>query len=127
MTRPTCIGSSTPHLRQPGNSSHYRRGAAGTIARRGGIYSAPMAEWPLHGRDAEVAHLSELLDDPASRGVVVSGVQGVGKTRLGIECLRLAAERGCAVERISATYATSSLPLGALILPRPPQDTSVSS
>lgn len=86
-----------------------------------------MAEWPLHGRDAEVAHLTELLDDPASRGIVLSGVQGVGKTRLGIECLRIAAERGCAVERISATYATSSLPLGAVILPRPPQDTSVSS
>jgi DNA-binding CsgD family transcriptional regulator len=86
-----------------------------------------MAEWPLHGRDAELVHLVELLDDPASRGVVLTGAQGVGKTRLGVEILRIAAERGCAVERISATHATSSLPLGAVILPRPPQHAGVSS
>jgi DNA-binding CsgD family transcriptional regulator len=86
-----------------------------------------MEEWPLRGRDAEVARLTDLLQDPGARGVLLTGPPGVGKSRLGLECLRIARERGMAVERISATYATSSLPLGAVILGRPVQETVAAS
>lgn len=88
-------------------------------------YSAAMDEWPLHGREPELARLSELVRDPHARGVLLSGPQGVGKSRLGLECLRLAHAAGMATERISATYATSGLPLGAVILSRPPQQAQV--
>jgi DNA-binding CsgD family transcriptional regulator len=81
-----------------------------------------MEEWPLRGRDAELARLTDLLRDRGAHGVLLSGPPGVGKSRLGLECLRVARKLGMAVERISATYATSSLPLGAVILGRPSQN-----
>jgi DNA-binding CsgD family transcriptional regulator len=84
-----------------------------------------MAEWPLCGRDREIAHVTQLLEDPDGRGLVLSGPAGVGKTRLGQECARIADEHGCAVIRVPATYATSHLPLGAVILSGPSENTVV--
>ncbi len=49
----------------------------------------------------------------ARRGAVIAGAPGVGKTRLGLECMSLAAEKGFATTRVSATQATFSLPFGA--------------
>lgn len=81
-----------------------------------------MAEWPLIGRESELAHLSALLEEPQGPGVVLAGPAGVGKSRLGEEILRLARARGMATERICATFAASTLPLGAVLLSRPVQE-----
>ena len=67
-------------------------------------------QWPLVGRDNEVARITELLRDPVSPGVVLSGPPGVGKTRLGTECATTSERR---IVRVSATRAASSIPLGA--------------
>lgn len=75
-----------------------------------------MVDWRLRGRDVELARLIALMEDPNASGVLLSGAPGVGKTRLGLECLAAARERGFPVERISPTFATSTLPLGAVIL-----------
>jgi DNA-binding NarL/FixJ family response regulator len=84
-----------------------------------------MAEWPLYGRDREIAHMTQLLEDPAGRGLVLSGPAGVGKSRLGLECMRIAVEHDWAVTRVPATYATRNLPLGAVILAGPSENTVV--
>ncbi len=78
-----------------------------------------MAEWPLVGRERELTRLRELLADPASAGAILSGPQGVGKTRLALEFLRIAENNGFATERIMATHASSTMPLGALALSVP--------
>lgn len=70
--------------------------------------------WPLIGRDDELRHLGELLDRDDASGVVLTGPAGVGKTRLSLECLQLAAERGCACTRVVASRAASTIPFGAL-------------
>ncbi len=70
--------------------------------------------WPLIGRDAELHHVGELLDRADAGGVVLTGPAGVGKTRLSLECLQLADERGCACTRVVASRAASTIPFGAL-------------
>lgn len=52
---------------------------------------------------------------------MVAGAPGVGKTRLGVECLRLAERTGHTTLRATATRAAASLPFGALA-PLLPQD-----
>jgi DNA-binding CsgD family transcriptional regulator len=73
-----------------------------------------MLEWPLIGRAEELDYLSCLLLDPSSKGVVVAGPAGVGKTRLASECLRIADRSGFAVMHVTATKSASGLPLGAV-------------
>lgn len=72
------------------------------------------ADWPLIGRRAEVARIAELLGRRDVRGIVLAGTSGVGKTRLGDECLRLAQAAGFTTARVSATRAAAAIPLGAL-------------
>jgi DNA-binding CsgD family transcriptional regulator len=68
------------------------------------------SQWPLVGREPEITRVTELLKDPDAPGIVLSGPYGVGKTRLGIECLEATDRR---VVRIAATRAAASIPLGA--------------
>lgn len=70
--------------------------------------------WPLIGRDEELAHIAALLDRPDAGGIVLVGPAGIGKTRLALECLQLAAARGFACTRVVASRAASSIPFGAL-------------
>lgn len=70
--------------------------------------------WPLIGRDDELRHFADLLDRPDAGGMVLVGPAGVGKTRLALECLQLAAARGFACTRVVASRAASSIPFGAL-------------
>src|SRR5262245_53330087 len=67
-------------------------------------------QWPLVGRDAELARIAEFLRDPDANGFVLSGPPGVGKTRLANEALA-ATDRE--VVRVAATRAAASIPLGA--------------
>jgi hypothetical protein len=82
-----------------------------------------VAEWPLVGRASELKRLDGLLAD-GSGGAVLAGPPGVGKTRLGIEALALAAARGRFPLRITATQTASALPFGAFAahLPELPAD-----
>lgn len=73
-----------------------------------------VADWPLIGRRSELARIAELLGASDVRGIVLAGTSGVGKTRLGDECLRLADAAGFSTARVSATRAAATIPLGAL-------------
>ncbi|WP_328522714.1 LuxR C-terminal-related transcriptional regulator [Kribbella sp. NBC_00359] len=70
--------------------------------------------WPLIGRETETAAFIRTLADPASRGMVLSGPTGVGKSRLAEEFLSVAAEEGHQVRRAVASRAASTVPLGAI-------------
>jgi DNA-binding CsgD family transcriptional regulator len=71
-------------------------------------------EWPLAGRAGELGGLRERLSRPDTRGLVIAGPAGVGKTRLALEGLTLAERAGCATLRVTATRSASGLPFGAL-------------
>jgi predicted ATPase/DNA-binding XRE family transcriptional regulator len=58
-----------------------------TIARRGGRLRAgglPLSATPLLGREDDVAAVSELLSSPAVRLATLTGIGGIGKTRLAV-------------------------------------------
>jgi DNA-binding CsgD family transcriptional regulator len=80
------------------------------------------ASWPLVGRDAELAVLQRALRERG--GAVVAGAAGVGKTRLLREAEALARRDGAHVERIAASRAAASVPLGAFAHLRPDRDAS---
>jgi DNA-binding CsgD family transcriptional regulator len=77
-------------------------------------------QWPLVGRWEEIELFESTLDDPRAHGFVMHGHAGVGKTRLGDECLAVAHRRGRTVARASAGEGTQSAPLGALAHLLPP-------
>jgi predicted ATPase len=57
--------------------------AASTVAPR--AYQLPAPATPFIGREAELAHLAELLADPDCRLLTIVGPGGIGKTRLALE------------------------------------------
>jgi DNA-binding CsgD family transcriptional regulator len=67
---------------------------------------------PLVGRTDVLRSLVRLLTDGGS--VVLSGPQGIGKTRLAHELCRCASEGGAWVDRVIATAETSTDPFGTL-------------
>lgn len=70
--------------------------------------------WPFMGRDDELRRMHRLVTEGVHQGVVLAGPSGVGKTRLALECLRLAERAGLSTVRATATRSASSLPFGAL-------------
>lgn len=80
----------------------------------GGEKGSLGAEWPFVGRSGELNQLRALLTSDGSRGVVLAGPAGVGKTRLAVEGLQLAERAGMATARVTASRAASGIPLGAL-------------
>lgn len=78
--------------------------------------------WPLVGRDEELELVGATLDEPGSRGLVLAGPAGVGKTRLLDEARALAETRGWAVERVSATAATQAIPFSSFTHILTPED-----
>jgi ATP/maltotriose-dependent transcriptional regulator MalT len=81
--------------------------------------------WPLVGRSRELETVGDLLASGGRSAVVLSGLPGVGKSRVASECLTLAHSRGLATARVLASQAASRLPFGALapLLPGTPVPT----
>jgi len=70
--------------------------------------------WPFVGRREELALLAGLVSDGRSRGAVVCGAAGVGKTRLASELVeRAGADQGRATAWVSANRSFSGVPFGA--------------
>lgn len=68
-------------------------------------------EWPLLGRSAEAALVGEAIT--TSRGMVVAGAAGVGKTRLIRDVVAGLDPSTFAIEPLAATRALAAIPLGA--------------
>lgn len=81
---------------------------------RGDRSSGAGSATPLIGRRAELEQIIDALADDACRGIVLRGAPGVGKSRLGVECLAVAEAHGLATRRVLATASTQSVPLGAM-------------
>jgi DNA-binding NarL/FixJ family response regulator len=58
----------------------------------------------------------------SSNGALISAPQGIGKTRLAMECLEMARRQGFATARVTASVAASGVPLGALAPLLPAED-----
>ncbi|BBX15872.1 helix-turn-helix transcriptional regulator [Mycolicibacterium duvalii] len=69
--------------------------------------------WPLTGRSEELRRIHAALTSPAVTGVVVSGAEGVGKSRLADEVRSTLATRGFVDRFVAATSSARAVPLGA--------------
>jgi DNA-binding CsgD family transcriptional regulator len=70
--------------------------------------------WPLVGRRDELDVFAGALRDPQLEAVCIYGPSGVGKTRLGDECLLVAEAAGRRVLRATADRSEQNVPLAAL-------------
>jgi DNA-binding CsgD family transcriptional regulator len=80
------------------------------------------AEWPLVGRNGDLAAVEAALDDDGLCGAVVVGAAGVGKTRLAAEARGRAAAAGRPVAWATGIRTARTIPFGALahLLPDEP-------
>ena len=100
-----------------------RRGAGGAITSAAGAdppsdrsSSLPNPATPLVGREREVTEILDLLEEPEVRLLTLTGVGGVGKTRLAVEAARAALP--LAVSSDGATFVgLASVGDPALVLP----------
>ncbi len=76
------------------------------------VYPIP-GEWPLTGREAELAAVDGMLAHPGAAGVVLVGPPGAGTSRLVREAMRRAAASGRVVQAFTATRAAATIPFGA--------------
>lgn len=76
--------------------------------------------WPLVGRSRELERIASVIAGDETSGIVLAGEAGVGKTRLAEEALTVAQRAGFDTDRVIATRAAQSVPLGALapLVPR---------
>ncbi len=81
---------------------------------------AVATRWPLVGRRAELDTFTRALGDAGCQGLCVYGPSGVGKTRLGEECLELAAAAGRRTLRAAADPSTCEIPFGPVVHLMPP-------
>src|SRR5262245_58035482 len=73
-----------------------------------------MEDWPLIGRDAELASVIEWLSRDPPGGVVIGGPAGVGKSRLLREVADQAEQHGWPTRTVIGTRTGASIPFGAL-------------
>ncbi|BDX30590.1 LuxR family transcriptional regulator [Mycobacterium antarcticum] len=69
--------------------------------------------WPLTGRGEQLGLMADALGGNGSRGVLIVGPAGVGKTRLAHEAITAATALGQTSYRVACTAAGRSVPLGA--------------
>ena len=81
---------------------------------------AVATRWPLVGRRAELDTFTRALGDAGCQGLCIYGPSGVGKTRLGEECLELAAAAGRRTLRAAADPSTCEIPFGPVVHLMPP-------
>ncbi|HMG28299.1 MAG TPA: LuxR C-terminal-related transcriptional regulator [Acidimicrobiia bacterium] len=77
------------------------------------------AAWPLVGRVTELTQVAAAMDGEAG-GVLFAGPAGVGKTRLAVECLGLASQRGYRTAHVRANRSSATIPYGAFAALLPP-------
>lgn len=76
--------------------------------------AGPRAQWPLVGRDEELALAGGYVTGRPPMSVVIMGSPGVGKTRLAEAAGHAAAAAGMVVLPVLATRAAALVPFGAL-------------
>ena len=74
---------------------------------------AERLEWPLVGRDRELARIAAAREAGAGTGVVLSAPAGVGKSRLARHAVQVAEGDGALVRWVQATGSAAAVPLGA--------------
>src|SRR4029079_13923565 len=72
------------------------------------------ARWPFVGRRDELDVFAGALQDPGCQAFCIYGPSGVGKTRLGDECLAVDHGGGRRVLRATADQSDPGVPLAAL-------------
>ncbi|HYV60635.1 MAG TPA: LuxR C-terminal-related transcriptional regulator [Acidimicrobiia bacterium] len=75
--------------------------------------------WPLVGRVTELTQVAGAMGGEAG-GVLFAGPAGVGKTRLAVECLGLASQRGYRTAHVRANRSSATIPYGAFAALLPP-------
>jgi DNA-binding CsgD family transcriptional regulator len=76
--------------------------------------TAQPLRWPLIGRDGELGRIERARGEADCRGVVISAVAGIGKSRLAREACAAAEGDGALVDWVQATSSAATVPLGAL-------------
>lgn len=71
-------------------------------------------DWPLVGRERELATVTATISTKAARGIVLAGPAGVGKSRLAAEAAKRAAALGHTVRTLSGHAGLAGVPLGAI-------------
>jgi DNA-binding CsgD family transcriptional regulator len=96
-----------------------------TTGHRGRPVMIVERDWPLVGRDEELAKFRRVLADPDARGLLVAGAGGLGKTRIAAECATIATDAGYRVVAATGHRSYSDLPFGAVarLLPDVGRDT----
>ncbi|MEV6598239.1 LuxR C-terminal-related transcriptional regulator [Actinoplanes sp. NPDC051346] len=79
-----------------------------------------MEHWEFVGRADELSRLRTVATNESERGLILSGVAGIGKSRLLREAVTGLAQDKWAVCSASATIASSGLPFGGLAQILPP-------
>ncbi|WP_234834672.1 helix-turn-helix transcriptional regulator [Mycolicibacterium stellerae] len=69
--------------------------------------------WPLIGRTEEMRAVDAAISAAEASGAVISGAEGVGKSRLAREALAAAEARGCQTRVTAGTSSARAVPLGA--------------
>jgi DNA-binding CsgD family transcriptional regulator len=79
-----------------------------------------VGRWDFVGRADELARLLAVATEPNDRGLILSGVPGVGKSRLLHEAVAALADDHHALHAAAANIASSGLPFGGLAQVLPP-------
>jgi hypothetical protein len=70
--------------------------------------------WPMVGRGREMDAFAAAWRDPGCQGFCIYGPPGVGKTRLGDECLAAVEADGRRVMRATGEASTGSVPFAGI-------------
>src|SRR5258708_22259469 len=71
-------------------------------------------DWPLVGRDDELAKFRRVLADPDAPGLLLAGAGGLGKTRVAAQYATMATDARFRVVAASGHRSYSDLPFGAV-------------